>query len=100
MSGGGGVFLYDQKGRRVPSLVVNGIGDPDILLFDAKQRIRADLKLDTDGSPSLDLSDPRQTRAVLGSIYLKNTSTGSTEHRSPRSLALFKEDGKLLWSTP
>jgi hypothetical protein len=95
-----GIYLYDGAGEPRSSLALDKEGNPDISLFDTWKRIRADLKLDTDGNPSLTLSDAKQTRAVLGSSYLKNATTGSTEHRSPSSLVLFREDGKLLWSAP
>jgi len=95
-----GVYLYDKKGEARASLALNDAGYPDFSLLDAQKRIRADLELDGEGSPSLTLNDPKQARAVLGSSYLKNTTTGSTEHRSPSSLILFREDGKLLWSAP
>jgi hypothetical protein len=95
-----GVYLYDKKGQARSSLALEEAENPDLSLLDAQKRIRADLELDGDGSPRLTLSDAKQARAVLGSSYLKNTTTGSTEHRSPSSLVLFREDGKLLWSTP
>ena len=94
------VLLRDEKGEARSALGLDQTGNPDISLFDAKKRTRADLKLDTDGNPSLTLNDAKQTRAVLGSSYLKNTTTGSTEHRSLSSLVLFREDGKLLWRAP
>ena len=97
---GPSVLLRDEKGEARSALGLDQTGNPDISLFDAKKRTRADLKLDTDGNPSLTLNDAKQTRAVLGSSYLKNTTTGSTEHRSLSSLVLFREDGKLLWSAP
>jgi hypothetical protein len=62
--------------------------------------VSAFLNLDNDGSPSLSLNDTKELRAVLGNAYLKNTKTGSVEHRSPSSLVLFGEDGKVLWSVP
>jgi hypothetical protein len=74
--------------------------NPGVYLYDQKGEPRSSLVLDADGSPSLTLNDPKHVRAVLGSSCLKNTTTGSTEHRSPSSLVLFREDGKLLWSTP
>ena len=95
-----GVYLYDELGEPRSSLVLDAAGNPDFSLLDAQKRIRADLELDADGSPSLTLNDSKHIRAVLGSSHLKNTTTGSTEHRSPSSLVLFREDGKLLWSTP
>jgi hypothetical protein len=53
------------------------------------------------GEPSLTLSDAQgRDRAVLGTVDLQNAATGSTEHRSPSSLVLFGEDGKVVWSSP
>jgi hypothetical protein len=95
-----GVYLYDRKGEARSSLALDEAGNPNFALLDTQRRIRADLELDADGSPSLTLNDPKHVRAVLGSSYLKNTTTGSAEHRSPSSLVLFREDGKLLWSAP
>ena len=95
-----GVYLYDKKGEARSSLALDEAGNPDFSLLDTQKRIRADLELDADGSPSLTLNDPKHVRAVLGSSYLKNTTTGSTEHRAPYSIVLFREDGKLLWSAP
>jgi hypothetical protein len=53
------------------------------------------------GEPSLTLSDTRgRDRAVLGTVDLQSVATGSTKHRSPSSLVLFGEDGKVVWSSP
>jgi hypothetical protein len=50
---------------------------------------------------SLDLYDEAGTlRASLGNGDLKNSETGSTEHRAESSLVLFKEDGKVAWEAP
>jgi hypothetical protein len=95
-----GVFLYDQKGETRSSLVLDSVGDPNLSLFDARGRPRAVLNFDNDGSPSLSLNDTKQLRAVLGSVHLKNTKTGSVEHRSPSSLVLFGENGRVLWEVP
>ncbi len=39
-------------------------------------------------------------RAALGNDDLKNTATGSTEHRASSSLVLFNEQGRVLWEAP
>ena len=59
------------------------------------------LDMDTSGNPSLFLVDEKgQTRAQLGTADLKETASGTLIHRSPASLVLFKEDGRVLWETP
>ena len=58
------------------------------------------MQLDSDGALSLYLNDAIEARAVLGSVYLKDPTTGTTEHRSPLSRVLFNQNGKVLWSTP
>ena len=58
------------------------------------------LNVGTDG-PSLNLFDkPLRARAALGSIQLKDSRTGSVETRSPSSLVLFGENGKVIWQAP
>jgi len=39
-------------------------------------------------------------RAALGNFDLKNTATGSTEHRAASSLVLLNEQGRVLWEAP
>jgi hypothetical protein len=95
-----GFFLYDQNGNWRSRLALNKAGDPQLSFLDLEGYLRAVLNLDTEGNPSLTLNDIKETRAVLGSVYLKNTATGSTERRAPSSLVLFRENGKLLWSAP
>lgn len=58
------------------------------------------LDVGTDG-PSLQLFDkPFRTRAAFGSVQLKDSRTGSVETRSPSSLVLFGENGKVIWQAP
>ncbi|MDA2928493.1 hypothetical protein MYX84_00870 [Acidobacteria bacterium AH-259-O06] len=50
---------------------------------------------------SIDLGeDILKSRAVIGSLELKNNRTGSTEIRPLSSLVLFDEKGKVVWSAP
>lgn len=71
------------------------------LTFFFKRDERARLSLDEGGDPSLSLFDQKnRTRAVLGVTDLRNSNSGSIEHRSPSSLVLFKDDGRVLWQAP
>ncbi len=48
----------------------------------------------------LEIADGKGARAVLGSIDLETTATGSVEQRPASSLVLFNKDGKVIWQTP
>ena len=62
---------------------------------------RLALKIDDAGNPSVWLDDEKgRTRAQLGTADLEESDTGTKIHRSPASLVLFKEDGRVLWEAP
>lgn len=66
-----------------------------------KGRGRLAVNLDTSGNPSLWLADEQgRTRAQLGTADLEESDTDTKIHRSPASLVLFKEDGRVLWEAP
>jgi hypothetical protein len=94
---GAGVALFGDGARRA-GLDLRSDGDPSFSLYGAKGRDRANMQLDSDSAPSLCLNDAIEARAVLGSVYLKDPTTGTTEHRLPSSLVLFNQNGKVLWS--
>lgn len=61
----------------------------------------AELNVGSHGNPHLDLYDKKgRLRAVLGTVDLRYTRTGSTEKTAPSSLVLFDKKGKVLWERP
>lgn len=51
--------------------------------------------------PNLSINDEHGAlRTVLGTTQLKDPRTGSVETRSPSSLVLFGENGKVIWQAP
>lgn len=89
--------LFDKTGSAGISILM---GEPTITLT-KKNRLGIKLVVDDDGDPSLQLHDKNgNLRLALGSIELKQKQTGAIIKRSPSSLVLFDEDGKVFWSTP
>lgn len=74
---------------------------PGIRLADKSQKDRIIIHLLDTGEPFISLSDDYlKTRAVLGTISLKNYQSGSIETRAPSSLILFNESGNVIWKVP
>lgn len=93
------VTLSDDKGITRAALGLFQ-GAPSLDLYDKDRKDRIALGL-TDGEPSLELSDKQgKARATLGYVGLKDKRTGSVEKRTPSSLVLFGEDGKVIWEAP
>lgn len=89
------LLLGDKFGDRV-GLSKKGLG-----LLDENGKVRAILRLATDGTPSLVLTDDNGIdRAVLGHTTLKTTLTDEIQKRSASSLVLFDRDGNVLWRVP
>jgi hypothetical protein len=62
-----------------------------------------DISVDAAGNPAISLNDPAdplRTRAVLGSVDLKNKRTGSTEKTAPSAVTLFDKKGNVIWRAP
>ena len=90
-----GLWLRDKAENARASLVV--VGDKVGLgLLDKAEKVRASLEVGGD-NVVLKLSDKAgNTRAALGNKDLKDTRTGSTEHRAASSLVLVQRKGKGL----
>jgi hypothetical protein len=59
------------------------------------------LNFDESGNPSLGLADTGgRTRVQLGATEVKEINSGNVIHRSPSSLVLFGEDGRVVWEAP
>jgi len=79
----------------------NQIGGPSLVLMDSRMNSRALLGLSEDGEPHLAFLDHNgQKRLVLGGTEFPNPVTGLDEKRPCSSIALFDEQGKVLWSAP
>jgi hypothetical protein len=77
-----------------------GGGSAILAFYDKAGKDRALLNA-FDGDTALTLCDKAgKTRAALGNDDLKNTATGSIEHRASSSLVLFNEQGRVLWEAP
>ena len=84
--------LRDNKGIDRASLVTAGDGESYLRFYDAQRRDRAGLCMRREGSPRLYLADAnRRVRAILGA---------AKEGDSESSLALWGENGKLIWQSP
>ena len=94
-----GLWFHDKAGKL--GAVLGVAGDNVRLDFlDKAGNVRASLVTGGD-DVGLELSDKAgNTRAALGNGDLKDTRTGSTEHRAASSLVLFSEKGKVLWEAP
>ena len=92
---GSAISLTDHNDKLRATFGMNSKGN-SYIGFDDDNRVRAELN-----GTSLSLFDEKGTlRAAVGSINLKNTKTGSTEHLSPSSVTLFGENGHFLWGVP
>jgi len=101
--------LYDRKGAR---LIVLSVYDRNPMLEIRDRQgdtsfirdgIIIGLSSKTEGpeGPYLHMYDKKhRLRVALGSTKLKHVKTGSIEKRSPSSLVLFGEDGKVIWDAP
>jgi hypothetical protein len=95
------VLLRDHNEKQRAGLELDSEDHPSFYLFDQNEEARANLGLDALDDPSLSLSDARgKLRSVMGSVGLQDMKTGSTTHRSPSSLVLFGENGRVLWEVP
>jgi hypothetical protein len=66
-----------------------------------RRRSRATLFVGANGEPTLSLADKSgMPRAILGSISLETTKTGTVQNRPPSSLVLFDKDGKVIQALP
>jgi len=93
--------LLDEKNQTRVLLSVHEGNPALILLHNDASTLGVPMTLFTKVGPSIQLYDSEnQLRTALGSIYLKNTGTGSTEIRAPSSLVLFDEKGNVVWSAP
>jgi hypothetical protein len=114
MSAGGGpaLFLY-HKGERPenpPHAIDLQVFDQDprvgsamtrIGLRDGEGQMLAKLEVSSGGQVALTLRDEQfRDRAVVGSVALQQTRTGSTEMRPPSSLVLFDTEGRVMWKVP
>jgi len=76
-------------------------GQPRLILRNSDGMNSVELGNYGDGRPFIRLSDDRnQTLAVLGYTGSRDKYTGGASIRSPASLILFHEKGKVLWSAP
>ena len=94
-----GLRFYDKAENARASLVVVG-DDVGLGLLDKAGKVRASLVVVGDDVGLGLLDKAGNTRAALGNKDLKDTRTGSTEHRAASSLVLFSEKGKVLWEAP
>jgi hypothetical protein len=86
--------------NKEPTLMMFGRENslPRLMLFDSK-RCRAELYLNPNGEPSLNLYDQYNTmRTALGNVKIKDT-TGEIQNLQS-TLVLFDEKGKIRWSAP
>jgi hypothetical protein len=94
----------DQKPFRYPrtaELKLVSDGTSQLQFEGGDFQPEADLSVDSEKSPSLNLYDADgQLRAALGSTDLETIKTGATETTAPSSLTLFDKDGKVMWSRP
>ena len=68
---------------------------------DANGKLRANLVILPDGSPSLRLQDSDEmVRAVFGATSVELPETGTVESRPPSSLILFDRQGKSIFEAP
>jgi hypothetical protein len=76
-------------------------GGPSLVLMDSRMNSRASLGLSEDGEPQLAFLDHNgQRRLTLGNTEFPNPLTGLDEKRPCASIALFDEQGKVVWSAP
>ena len=78
---------------------------PAIAMTDQTGTLRVFISLDSDGEPSLVLSDKNgRNRTVLGTISVQNEGfLGATESivkRPASSLVLMNKEGSIVWQTP
>jgi hypothetical protein len=70
-------------------------------LRDGKGQMLAKLELSSGGQVALTLRDEQfEDRAVVGSVALQQTKTGSKEMRPTSSLVLFDREGTVIWKVP
>ena len=91
--------LLDKAGKLRAGLAVVG-DDVGLALADKAGNGRAELRVAGDKVGLGLLDKAGNTRAELGNTGLKDTRTGSTEHRAASSLVLYSEKGKVLWKAP
>jgi hypothetical protein len=91
----------DEEGvpRRWPDL---HIAETQIRLWALgdEQTSSAHLDLNGQGDSTIELTDPKGTKAILGNTNLEYPSTGKEERRPASSLVLFNKDQKVFWKTP
>jgi hypothetical protein len=86
--------VLDQHSQVGPAITRIG-------LRDGKGQMLAKLEVSSGGQVALTLRDEQfKDRAVVGSVALQQTKTGSTEARPPSSLVLFDKEGRVIWKVP
>ncbi len=118
------LFLFDKHGEVRAVLGVTPSGSPHLALSDKDGRVRATLgvwpderaalflndkeektrvtvTVSADGSPNLAVSDRNgNVRAVFGGASLEVIPAPDFKNRSESSVALFDQQGKLMWAAP
>jgi len=98
--GGTEWLLSDEEGRVVVSLSINHAG-ANLIFSDKNRKMRARFGLKPDGSPGLVFSDETgKERAVLGYTEAKQTGIGLKGEKSVSPLALYDQDGEIIWKAP
>jgi len=93
--------LLDQGGKVRATLGLEAGGEPGLKLYDPQEKPRAELELGPEGEAALNLRDENgQLRAALGNVGPKNLGPDSTMVRATSSLALFDENGRVVWLAP
>ncbi len=99
--GNPGLVYVDKNNNERSSLFLGKEGTPYLYFCDKDGKRRSILHVDESGSSSLLFTDNKgQPRLALGSATTKTIKSGAIITRSPASLVLIDEDGKVFWSTP
>ena len=95
------VGISDNKGRPRFGLEARPDGSVNLALHAGDPHVRAILRLDSEGQPSLQLLDRENVpRAVLGASVIGRVRAGATGKTPESSLVLLDENGEVVWKAP
>jgi hypothetical protein len=98
--GSASVDLSDAAKKRA-SLEVAADGTAGVAVFDAEETARVRASVAADGAPAVKLTDADGTlRASLGTIALKEASSGAAVRTQEGSLVLFDKKGGVVFKQP
>jgi hypothetical protein len=100
VDGGTQWLLSDAEGNVTVNLSINHAG-ANLVFLDKNSKMRAKFGLKPDGSPGLVILDETgKERAVLGYPETKKAGMDSKDEKSGSPLALYDQNGKMIWKAP